>query len=154
MSQSKAPEWLRPMWEQKTSETAARVADAVTHLSTAGASVTLTAICRTVQSLYNVSMSANTILRNPKAYDVYLRARGRETGRCTRDQDLRTLVKAVSGAEKENVQAKILRLRRRSKDSLIARSSGSNRTGDSKPVSRMRYAMNCLKPFSANDRKR
>ena len=120
MSRSKAPVWLRPMWEQKTAETAGRVAGAVKHLKTNGVPVTLAAICKAVLSLYEASMSANTILRNPTAYDLYRGARGRAVGTCTKDQELLAVVNAVCGAERERVQAKIRRLNRRSKDSLIA----------------------------------
>lgn len=120
MSPSRAPVWLRPMWEQKAAETVERVSCAVKRLKTDGAPITLAAICKTVLSLYHASMSANTILRNPAAYDLYSTARGREIGPCTKDQALRIVVNAVCGAEREKVQAKIQRLRRRSKDSLIA----------------------------------
>lgn len=120
MSESNVPEWLRPMWEEKATETVARVEDAIRHLRTIGARVTLTAICQTVQSLYGRSMSANTILRNSKAYDLYRGACDSKIVRSIKDQVLRSLVNAVSGTEKDNVQAKIQRLRRRHKDSLIA----------------------------------
>lgn len=114
------PEWLREMWEQKTEQTVERVDAAVKRLRNDGATVTLASISSTVADIYGSRMSTNTILRNPRAYDIYRAARTPAPRRCRRDTDLNSLLVAVSGPEKARLQSQILRLRRRSKEALMA----------------------------------
>lgn len=61
MSKRPTPEWLRPCWEQKTKETAARVQEAVDQLRRQGRKITLDAIRDTIRSACGVSISTNTI---------------------------------------------------------------------------------------------
>src|SRR5438093_13389403 len=65
--------WLEPLWDRKRRDTAKRVERAVRHLVAAGKPVTLEAIRQTVKSLFKVSISTNTILRNEEAYAIYVK---------------------------------------------------------------------------------
>lgn len=53
ISNTRTPEWLRSMWEQKTEQTVERVDAAVKRLTNDGAKVTLAAICSSVLAFWS-----------------------------------------------------------------------------------------------------
>ena len=114
--------WLKPMWDRKKRETADRVTRAVTHLIKTKRPVTLAAIRETVEALFSASISTNTIQRNEEAYAVYLQHRAHPAPVRAKNAALRALL-AAEGGEKRSaaLRARIDRLRRESKDALIAR---------------------------------
>jgi hypothetical protein len=118
----KSPDWLQPMWEHKRRETARRVTVAVRTLKRQHKAVTLTAIRGTIQELDGVSISTNTIQRNELAYEVYLKhASTRPARQTSRNGALSSLRKAEPEERRPALHAKISRLRRESKDTLIAK---------------------------------
>lgn len=121
MSKRPAPEWLRPRWEQKRRETAVRVQTAVDQLRRQGRKATLESIRDTIRSLHGVSISANTIQRNELAYQIYSANRQRPRAASLPQPALRELVENASAEERRGLQSKISRLRRESKDSLVAK---------------------------------
>jgi hypothetical protein len=113
---------LQPLWEQKRAETVRRVAAAVRFLKRAGKTVTLAAIRETVLKLDGVSISTNTIQRNEEAYQLYQQHAAAGPAKSTsRGRALIVLQKSTPGAHRPALRAKIARLRRQSKDMLIAR---------------------------------
>jgi hypothetical protein len=121
MRGSKDPSWLQPLWEKKRADTAKRVERAIKELIRRKAPVTLEGIRNAVTSLYGVSISTNTIHRNERANAAYQRHRTVRRTTKVRDHDLGGMLRGVSGASAVNLRAKVNRLRRDSKDSLIAR---------------------------------
>lgn len=111
--------WLEPMWERKRRDTAKRVELAVRHLTRAGKPVTLEAIRQSVKSLFKVSISTNTILRNEEAYAIYMKHRSAASRSKTKNPQLRALLNKDSNDRA--LRTKISRLRRESKDALIYR---------------------------------
>lgn len=112
--------WLQPLWDRKRRDTAKRVQRAVQHLMTAGKPVTLEAIRRTVKSLFKVSISTNTILRNEEAYAMYVK----HSPAPRRPKSTNPLLMALVHDQPSNsaaLRSKISRLRRESKDALIHR---------------------------------
>src|SRR5579885_1856721 len=100
MSKRPTPEWLRPRWEQKTKETAARVQEAVDQLRRQGRKITLDAIRDTIRSTCGVSISTNTIKRNDLAYQIYVAHRPRPRVSCLPDPGLRQI---IQNAQPKNV---------------------------------------------------
>jgi hypothetical protein len=121
MRGSKDPSWLQPLWEKKRAATAKRVERAIKELIRRKAPVTLEGIRNCVQSLFGVSISTNTIQRNEQAYAAYQEHRTARRTAKVRDHDLGTMLRGVTGTSAVNLRARINRLRRDSKDSLIAR---------------------------------
>jgi hypothetical protein len=115
------PKWLEPLWEKKKSETAKRVEQAVTELVKQSESVTLEGIRHKVRALFGISISANTIQRNEGANAAYQKQRTARQGIRARNPALATILRSLPTAAAVNVRAKIARLRRESKDNLIAR---------------------------------
>ena len=113
--------WLKPMWDRKKRETANRVTRAVNHLVKTKRPVTLGAIREAVQSLFNVSISTNTIQRNDEAYTVYLQHQTYTPRVRAKNADLQTMLAGARGERSAALRARIGRLRRESKDALIAR---------------------------------
>lgn len=113
--------WLKPMWDRKKQETANRVARAVNHLVKTKQAVTLGAIRETVQLLFNVSISTNTIQRNDEAYAVYLQHRTHTPRVRAKNAALQGVLAGARGERSAALRARIDRLRRESKDALIAR---------------------------------
>jgi hypothetical protein len=66
-------------------------------------------------------MSPNTIKRNDLAYEIYKTYRKAPLTGQLRDSDLDQLLENTSTEAKHKMRAKISRLRRQSKDSLIAK---------------------------------
>ncbi len=116
-----SPEWLRSRWEQKKHDTAGRVAAAVKALRGEGQAVTYASIREKVHGLSGLWISANTIKRNDLAYPIYMEHRQSPKTRRRREPLLMRLLAAVPEGERRAVQSKVARLRRESKDSLIAR---------------------------------
>ncbi len=121
MSKRPTPEWLRPRWEQKTKETAARVQEAVDQLRRQGRKITLDAIRDTIRSTCGVSISTNTIKRNDLAYQIYVAHRPRPRVSCLPDPGLRQIIQNAPAEERHGLRSKISRLRRECKDVLVAR---------------------------------
>ena len=117
----KHPEWLSPQWEKKRQLTAARVEQAVQALKNDGGAVSYAAIRERVHSLSGAWISANTIKRNDLAYRVYLANRCSPRIRSLPEPLLKRLVESVPAAERRSIQSKVSRLRRDSKDALIAK---------------------------------
>jgi len=114
-----APEWLRVRWDQQRRETAARVTRAVDHLRSREQPVTFSAIRDAVKHLDGVSISTNTIQRNDLAYAVYQQyASIRPSTR--RHRSLSALLDDAPATERAALRTKMTRLRRASKDELIA----------------------------------
>lgn len=115
-----SPEWLRHRWDQQRRTTADRVGRAVTRLRTQGCAITFAAIRDAVKALDGVSISTNTIQRNELAYAIYQQhASTRMSGR-RRHRSLTALVDRAPAGERGALRTKIARLRRASKDELIA----------------------------------
>ena len=115
------PGWLQPRWERQKRDTAARVEDAVKALQTDHAEITYASICKRVSILFGLSISPNTIKRNELAYRIYLANRRPPRRKQQRESALMQLINSASGPEKRSMWSKTARLRRESKDSLIAR---------------------------------
>ncbi len=116
----RAPEWLRPRWDQQRRDTADRVGRAIARLRSEKHAVTFAAIRDTVKALDGVSISTNTIQRNDLAYAIYQQhASTRAPGR-RRHPSLALLLDQTPAAERNSLRARIARLRRTSKDALIA----------------------------------
>lgn len=67
----RSPDWLKDRWADQKNATVTRIAAAVASLRQGGNKITYTSICRSVQSLYGISISPNTIKRNQEAYEIY-----------------------------------------------------------------------------------
>ena len=124
----KHPEWLSRQWEKKRQLTAARVEQAVQALKSDGGRVSYAAIREQVHSLCGVWISANTIKRNDLAYRLYLANRLPPRARHLPEPLLTRLVESVSAEERRCIQSKVSRLRRDSKDELIAKLVSLERT--------------------------
>ncbi len=84
--------------------------------------VTLSAIREAIQELDGISISTNTIQRNELAYEIYLKhASGGPARKPSKGGALSSLRKAAPEAKLPALHAKITRLRRNSKDALIAK---------------------------------
>jgi len=119
--ETSTPVWLTALWEQKKAETAARITAAVSKLRTDGTEVTYASICSTVRAMDGISISPNTIKRNDRAYEIYLASRRPPRGRCLPDPLLTQTITEAPPEEKRSLQSRITRLRRETKDMLIAR---------------------------------
>jgi hypothetical protein len=121
MAANSNPKWLEPLWERKKSETAKRVEQAVKEMVKQREPVTLHGIRHTVKALFGISISANTIQRNEGAHAAYQKYRtAREVIR-SGNPAIGMMLRSLPIANAVNLRAKINRLRRESKDSLIAR---------------------------------
>jgi hypothetical protein len=74
-----------------------------------------------VKSLFKVSISTNTILRNDEAYAIYLQHRTSRRPARSRSPLLMGLLGKAAGAKRVALRSKINRLRREPKDALIFR---------------------------------
>lgn len=117
----KHPDWLSSQWEKKRQLTAARVEQAVKALKNDGEVVSYAAIRERVHSISGVWISANTIKRNDLAYRVYLANRCPPRIRHLPEPLLTRLFVGVSAEDRRSIQSKVSRLRRDSKDALIAK---------------------------------
>jgi hypothetical protein len=115
-----SPEWLRGRWDQQRRETADRVRRAVARLRALDQPVTFATIRDTVIALDGVTMSTNTIQRNDLAYAIYQQHAAPRASGPRRHRSLAALVERTPAAERGTLRTKIARLRRTSKDELIA----------------------------------
>jgi hypothetical protein len=122
------PDWLRPRWERQKRDTATRVEAAVNALQKERAEVTYASICKRVSILFGLSISPNTIKRNEFAYRIYLANRRPPRYKRLREPLLLQLIDGSSDQEKRSLRSRSARLRRESKDSLIARLISLERT--------------------------
>jgi hypothetical protein len=90
--------------------------------------------------LFGVSISPNTIKRNELCYRIYLASRRPPKRKELQESVLLQLINGISGSEKRSVWSKTARLRRESKDSLIARLISLERT-----VRKQKIAENLLR---------
>lgn len=116
----RSPDWLRPRWEQQRRDTADRVGRAIARLRAQDRAVTFAAIRDTVRTLDGVSISTNTILRNDLAYALYQQYASTRAPARRRHRALTLLMDQTPAAERGGLRAQIARLRRASKDELIA----------------------------------
>ena len=115
------PVWLTAIWEQRRTETAARIARAVTKLHSDGCEVTYSSICATIRAVDGISISPNTIKRNGGAYEIYVAHRRPQRRRCLPEPLLTQTIAAASQEETRRLRSRVERLRREIKDALIAR---------------------------------
>lgn len=113
--------WLQPMWDRKRRDTVARVDAAARHLVVNGKPVTLEAIRDTVKTLFNVSMSTNTIHRNEAAHEAYLKYSTTRRNTKAKSASLARLLRSTPVPHRVALRAKINRFRRETKDALILR---------------------------------
>jgi hypothetical protein len=114
------PTWLEGRWAEQKHATATRIAGAIASLRQAGDKITYGSICRSVQSLYGISISANTIKRNDSAYAIYSANRSSRQYSPAKEQALQKLLQNANDTQPNRVGSKIARLRRMRKDALIA----------------------------------
>lgn len=115
-----SPEWLRARWDRQRHETVARVTRAVEHLRTQEQRITFSAIRDAVKHLDGVSISTNTIQRNDLAYAVYQQYAPIRPSARRRHRSLSALLDEAPATERAALRTKMTRLRRASKDELIA----------------------------------
>jgi hypothetical protein len=120
-SHHQSPDWLKDRWADQKKATATRIAGAVASLRQAGKKITYRSICQSVESLYGVSISANTIKRNHEAFEIYSQNRSLRRYSPAKEQALQQLVRDAPGEHQTRLASKIARLRRMRKDALIAR---------------------------------
>jgi hypothetical protein len=113
------PVWLSEHWERKKTETLVRVRTAIECLTAEQQRLTVNAIREKVKAIFGVPFSANTIKRNEAAHALYVSCRQPYRGPAARDALLRDLY--ASATDRPHLHAKVARLRRQSKDHLIAR---------------------------------
>ena len=120
-SKRAVPVWLTALWEQRRTETAARIARAVTKLHSDGCEVTYSSICATIRAVDGISISPNTIKRNGGAHEIYVAHRRPQRRRCLPEPLLTQTIAAASQEETRRLKSRVERLRRETKDALIAR---------------------------------
>jgi hypothetical protein len=118
---NQSPDWLKDRWADQKKVTMTRIAGAIASLRDAGNKVTYGSICRCVESLYGVSISANTIKRNHEAYEIYSVNRSSRRFSPAKEQTLQKLAQNVPPEHRTRLASRIERLRRMRKDALIAR---------------------------------
>ncbi len=97
-----------------------RVGRAIARLRTEDQPVTFAAIRDTVKDIDGVSISTNTIQRNDLAYAIYRQHASVRASRRRRHRSLAALLDRAPSSERATLRMKIARLRRTSKDELIA----------------------------------
>jgi hypothetical protein len=115
-----APEWLRSRWDQQRRETADRVSRTVARLRAGEQPVTFSAIREAIKQTDGVSISTNTIQRNDLAYAAYQRYASIRPSAPRRHRSLSALLDRAPATERAALRTKITRLRRASRDELIA----------------------------------
>ena len=116
-----SPDWLKDRWADQKKATVTRIAGAVADLRQAGKKITYRSICRSVESLYGLSISANTIKRNHEAFEIYSANRSSRRYSPAKEQPLQKLVQNSPEEHRTRLGSRIARLRRMRKDTLIAR---------------------------------
>ena len=115
------PVWLTAIWEQRRTETAARIERAVTKLRADGCNVTYSSICATIRATEGISISPNTIKRNGGAYEIYMAHRRPQRRRCLPEPLLTQTIAAANPEERRPLWSRVTRLRRETKDALVGR---------------------------------
>jgi len=116
-----SPDWLKDRWADQKKATVTRIAGAIASLRDAGNKITYGSICRSVESLYGVSISTNTIKRNHEAYEIYSVNRSSRRFSPAKEQALQKLVQNSPKEHRTRLGSRIARLRRMRKDALIAK---------------------------------
>ena len=111
------PNWLRPQWEKKKSETAHRIAGAVEMLQREQREITLMSIREAIGSIYNRSISLATIRQS----EIYRQNRTNKLTIAHRSTVLGQFYREALPQERQGLQAKASRLRRETKDTLISK---------------------------------
>src|SRR4051794_17747249 len=101
--------WLQPLWDRKRKDTMVRVTAAVKHLLKKKQPVTLSTIREAVRLLFRISMSTNTIQRNPEAYATYLQHRTHRPRMQVQNVALRTVLRSVADDKALSVRARVNR---------------------------------------------
>jgi hypothetical protein len=113
------PTWLEGRWADQKDATVMRIAGAVASLCQTGNKVTYNSICRSVQSLYGVSISANTIKRNHAAYAIYTVNRSARQCTLAKERTLQKVIQSVPEDRRNRLYSRVARLRKIRKDRLI-----------------------------------
>jgi len=113
------PVWLASAWESKKRETFNCVEAAIGSLRDASRSVTLSSIRGEVRLLFGRSLSTNTIIRNERAYQLYLANRHAPRTSQIKSRLILELYARTEPAKRAAIQARVARLRRQPKDDLI-----------------------------------
>jgi hypothetical protein len=116
-----SPDWLRDRWADQKKATVTRIAGAIASLRQTGKKITYRSICGSVEALYGVSISANTIKRNHEAFEIYSANRSSRGYSPAKEQALQKLIQDAPGDHQTRLASRIARLRRMRKDALIAR---------------------------------
>jgi hypothetical protein len=116
-----SPDWLRGRWADQKKATVTRIVGAVGNLQKTGGRITYASICRSVEALYGVSISANTIKRNQAAYEIYSANRGARRFSPVRGTEIQVLIQNAPKEERDRLGSRIARFRRMRKDALISR---------------------------------
>lgn len=115
------PHWLAAAWEAKKQETVNCVEAAIGALRKTKQRVTISSIRDTVRCMFNRSLSANTIKRNERAYQLYLDNRRAPKTSQIKNPCVLEFYAQLEPTQKAAAQARIARLRRQAKDDLIVR---------------------------------
>lgn len=113
----KDPLWLRPQWEKKRADTAERLARAVEALKLEQREITLMSIRETIFRLFNKNTSLATIQKS----EIYRQTRSNNERSEFHDTALERLYREALPEVRQGLRAKVARLRREKKDSLIAK---------------------------------
>jgi hypothetical protein len=116
-----SPDWLKDRWADQKRATVTRIGGAIASLNQAGKKITYRSVCRSVESLYGISISANTIKRNHEAFEVYSANRSSRHCPPAKEQTLQKLVQDAPRGHQIRLASRIARLRRMRKDTLIAK---------------------------------
>ena len=116
-----SPDWLKDRWADQKKATVTRITAAIASLRQAGKKITYRSICRSVESLYGVSISANTIKRNHQAFEIYSANRSSRRYSPAKEQALQKMVQNAPAGHQTRMASRIARLRRMRKDTLSAR---------------------------------
>lgn len=113
---TKTPEWLRPLWERKNAETAARISAGVEMLLKQSQPATLAGLQQAILADTGVKLSRSTIQRS-EAY----RQQRRSAVRSRPNTELGAVLSDLGPLHRKRLLAKASRLRRENKERLIAK---------------------------------
>jgi len=112
----RTPEWLRPLWESRSAETAARIAAGMELLLKQNRPVMLAGIQQAILAQCGARISRSTIQRS----EAYRRQRRRATRRRS-TSELGAVLPDLDPQDRMSVLSRTSRLRRNHKEALIAR---------------------------------
>jgi len=113
---SRTPEWLRPLWEKKNAETAARIAAGMETLRKESQRLTTAALQRAIFAQSGVRVSQSTIQRS----EPYQQHR-RHAIRHRPAPKLEAALGELESRNRKGLRAKASRLRRENKEGLIVK---------------------------------